>query len=116
MHKVIKQKLWYNLYYTCAVNSISKDKESIQTGLETALKGLFYFSVAGALCLEFLCCSEKDNIIISLQEDLKNATSSEVTRMSCHEEAAAILPMQSMTASDDNVDDDNNMQEMHQVY
>jgi len=49
-----------------------------------------------------------------LQEELENATSSEVTRMSCHEEAAAILPMHSLTPNDD--DDDKNMQEMHQVH
>lgn len=60
--------------------------------------------------------SEKENLIVSLQEDLENATSSEVTRMSCHGEAAAILPMHSMTMDDiDNDDDNDNMQEMHQV-
>lgn len=62
--------------------------------------------------------TEKENVIVSLREDLENATNSEVTRMSCHEEAAAILPMHSLTADDaDNNDDDNNdnMQEMCQV-
>lgn len=79
------------------INSLSKDKESIQASLQNALK-------------------EKENLIVSLQEDLENATSSEVTRMSCHGEAAAILPMHSMTTDDiDNDDDNDNMQEMHQM-
>ena len=40
-----------------------------------------------------------------------------MTRMSCHGEAAAILPMHSVTADDidNNDNDDNNMQEMCQV-
>ena len=60
---------------------------------------------------------EKESLIASLQEELENATSSEVTRMSCHEEAAAILPMHSMTADDNhNHDENDNMQEMHQVH
>lgn len=57
---------------------------------------------------------EKDNLINSLQEDLENATNREVTRMSSHGEAAAILPMHSMTTNDDHIPDDD-MQEMHQV-
>lgn len=59
--------------------------------------------------------SEKENLVISLQEDLENATSGERTRMSSHGQAAAILPMNSMTADDGSVVDDDNMQEMHQV-
>ena len=58
--------------------------------------------------------SEKESLIITLQKELENATSSEATRMSCHEEAAAILPMHSMASNDDN--DDDNMHEMHQVH
>ena len=72
------------------------------------------------MVLIFRLCSalylEKEGLITSLQEELENATNSEVTRMSCHEEAAAILPMHSMTADDDNNDDNDNMQEMHQVH
>ena len=61
---------------------------------------------------------EKDILIASLQEDLENATNREMTQMSGHEEAAAILPLHYSTSTnydDDEDDDDGNLQEMCQV-
>jgi len=59
---------------------------------------------------------EKDILISSLQEDLENATNREMTRLSGHEEAAAILPLHYSTSTNyDDEEDDSNMQEMCQV-
>ncbi|XP_065917209.1 golgin subfamily A member 1-like isoform X2 [Dysidea avara] len=80
------------------VNTLTKEKESIQNKFEITLQ-------------------EKDILIASLQEDLENATNREMTQMSGHEEAAAILPLHYSTSTnydDDEDDDDGNLQEMCQ--
>ena len=45
MHKVVKENVINYLYSFHAVNTISKDKESIQTNLQNALKGFIIKSM-----------------------------------------------------------------------